>query len=228
MLRKVLPKPFVIWYDKFKLLKFKKMNAQQVFTEIYNKNHWGSSESISGKGSEYSQTAILIKALDQIFSEYNVKSVLDIPCGDFNWMQKVNFNSIEYIGADIVEKLIERNKVNYKTRSNCEFKVINIINDPLPKSDLIFVRDCLVHLSYNDIELAINNIKRSGSKYLLTTTFTARTQNKNIITGDWRPINLEKTPFNFPPPVLLINENCSEDGGRYNDKSIALWDIGSL
>jgi hypothetical protein len=136
-----------------------------------------------------------------------------------------NFN---YIGADIVEELIKKNINLYLEQSNRKFMVLDLITDPLPVCDIIIVRDCLVHLSYDNINLAIKNIKLSGCKYLLTTSFTNREENKDIVTGDWRPINLEKSPFNFPPPILVINENCAEVNGIYKDKSMALWEINTL
>lgn len=102
-----------------------------------------------------------------------------------------------------------------------------MITDPLPQNDLIIVRDCLVHLSYKDIYNAIKNIKSSGSKYLLTTTFTNHDLNHDIVTGDWRAINLQK-PFNFSSPLLVINENCTQGSGEYSDKAMALWEIDKI
>jgi hypothetical protein len=90
---------------------------------------------------------------------------------------------------------------------------------------LIFVRDCFVHLSYKDIDSAIKNIKSSASKYLLTTTFTNHHLNVDILTGEWRPLNLQVQPFNFSTPILVINENCTEGNGEFIDKSMALWEI---
>ena len=37
---------------------------------------------------------------------------------------------------------------------------------------MILCRDCLVHLTFDDARAALQNLRRSGSKYLLTTTFT--------------------------------------------------------
>ena len=203
-------------------------NTAKVFTETYNKNLWGSSESISGTGSEINQTKTLIKDLEKLLNALDIKTVLDIPCGDLNWMQNIDLSKVEYIGADIVKKLIEKNITRYKEKNNFKFEVINLIKDPLPVSDIIIVRDCLVHLSYTDIFTAIENIKSSGCKYLLTTTFTNHSVNSDIITGGWRTINLQEKPFNFPPPVLSINENCTESNGAYNDKSMALWEIDKI
>jgi hypothetical protein len=96
----------------------------------------------------------------------------------------------------------------------------------LPSVDLIFCRDCLVRLSFANIRSAIANIKASGLTYLLTTTYPGR-QNSDIATGEWRPINLQAKPFGFPPPLVLINEQCVVTPG-YRDKSMGLWRIADL
>lgn len=90
------------------------------------------------------------------------------------------------------------------------------------------IRDCLVHLSLENIYNSIKNIKASGSKYLMTTTFPEHPVNFDIQTGDWRPLNLQIKPFNFPKPLILINENCTELNGRFRDKSMALWEIDKI
>lgn len=95
---------------------------------------------------------------------------------------------------------------------------MDITKDRLPTGDLILCRDCLVHFSLSD------NFKASQSRYLLTTTFTNLTFNQEIRTGSWRPLNLEIEPFNFPKPILVINENCTEGEMNFTDRSLALWD----
>ena len=143
-------------------------------------------------------------------------------------MKKVDLSEVEYQGGDIVEDLINKNIEANKEKKNIRFDVIDLMNDNLPKSDLIIVRDCLVHLSYNDVFKAIDNIKKSGSKYLFTTTYPSHKTNFDIVTGDWRKLNLLEKPFNFPKPLLVINEKCTEGNGEFADKSILLWDISSL
>lgn len=231
IIKKLLPHWLLLEYRNRKVARTRKLQqleAGKVFTEIYQTNHWKSTESISGAGSEIKQTEVLIKELSLHLKELNIQSVLDIPCGDFNWMKHVDLEEIDYIGADIVEALINSNKEKYKERENLNFRILDLINDPLPKCDMIIVRDCLVHLSYEEISRAIRNIKSSGSKYLLTTTFPEHHRNKDIVTGKWRPLNMQDKPFSYPAPILVINENCTEDGGKYSDKSMALWNIGQL
>ena len=79
------------------------MSTREVFTVIYDTNNWRSPESISGIGSERKQTEILIKELGKLLNDLNTTSLLDIPCGDLSWMQKIDLSKINYTGADIVE-----------------------------------------------------------------------------------------------------------------------------
>jgi len=212
-----------IEFDKKNI--FLNKNVDEIFTDIYKTNYWNSRESVSGHGSETHQTKILIDKLQNLLGEMKIKSLLDLPCGDFNWMKNVNLSKINYIGADIVEDLIEYNNINYK-KENIKFDVLNIIEDKLPKLDLIIVRDCFVHLNYEQIFKSINNIILSKSKYLLITNFTERESNQDIITGYWRALNLQKEPFNFPLPIFVLNEECTDPNGR--DKSLSLYKISDL
>lgn len=198
-----------------------------VFNNIYSKNYWEDKDSVSGRGSNLRQTAEIRKRLPVIIREKRIKTMLDIPCGDFYWLRKVNLGIQKYIGADIVESLIQENKKKYANK-NFDFEVLDITSDHLPKVDLIFVRDCFVHLSYEEISKAIRKIKLSKSKFLLATTFPERNRNYDIITGFWRALNLQSPPFNFPEPLMLMNEKCSEGSGSFNDKSLGLWEINKL
>ena len=208
--------------------RFYKMDRKEVFDKIYHTNHWKSNESISGRGSTLKQTQLIVKALDDLIKQYEIKSIADIPCGDFNWMKYVNLDAVRYMGGDIVASIIENNRTKYKNDENLSFRVCDIINHDIAYHDLIISRDCLVHFSFEDIHLALKNIIRSESKYLLTTTFPDHYSNADITTGDWRPLNLQAEPFNFPIPALLINENCTEGAGVFSDKSLGLWNIDKL
>ena len=85
-----------------------------------------------------------------------------------------------------------------------------------------------MHFDFDSIFQTLRNFKRSNSIYLLSTTFSECKKNENIITGDWRTINLELPPFNFPKPEVLIVENCPQAKGLYEDKSLALWRLDDL
>ena len=205
----------------------KTIKTVEIFTDIYTNNKWRGKESVSGPGSDTSQTKTIIKELPILFNNFGISKILDIPCGDFNWMKNINLSEIEYIGADIVNELIENNKKLY-LKDTVQFYKLNLIKDNLPEVDLVFSRDCLVHFSFEDIFSSLNNLCVSHSKYFITTTFSERIKNYDIVTGDWRPINLEIAPFFLPKPIKIINENCTENNGIYSDKSLGLWKIDDI
>lgn len=195
-----------------------------IFSTFYQTNAWGSPESRSGPGSELRNANALIAELPLLFERWSIQSVLDIPCGDWNWMQRVNLSGVSYIGADIVPDLIAENRAKYP---QVDFRVINASSDALPTVDLIICRDLLIHLPYSEIESIFRNFKKSGSKYLLTTTFMRRSYpNSDVGIGGARRINLCSAPFNLPAPEEVVVEENTERGGA--DKCMALWDIARI
>jgi SAM-dependent methyltransferase len=197
------------------------------FTHAYENNVWAGRDSRSGSGSELDQTQTLIAELPPLFRALGVRSVLDIPCGDFHWMSRVDLSGIDYVGADVVAPIIERNQGRHGA-ANIAFRRLDLASDRLPKADLILCRDCLVHLSYRHIFRALRNMVASGSTYLLTTTFTDRSVNSDCATGSWRVLNLEKAPFLLPPPIRIVSEKCTENDGIYTDKSLGLWRLSDI
>ena len=162
--------------------------------------------------------------LPVIIKELKIQSILDIPCGDFFWMKLVDAD-IYYTGGDIVAEIVGRNQGMYGDNKR-KFVKMNIVDGSLEKADLVLCLDCLVHLSLKDIFRALRNVRDSGSIYFLTTTFTDLEENANIITGEWRPINLQKPPFCFPQPLKIVNEKCPSEG--FSDKSLGLWKVADI
>jgi len=213
--------------EMYSIWRMRKKTTEEIFGDIFKMNGWGSDESISGPGSDLNQTRKIIAELPLLLKELDIQSILDIPCGDFNWMKFVDLHGLKYIGADIVSDLIEQNTKLYE-KGDVRFQKIDLINDSLPEVDLIMVRDCFVHLSLSDIRNALSNVCKSQAKYLLTTTFSDRRKNIDIATGQWRTLNFEISPFFFPLPLKMINEQCTECDGGYADKSLALWKIDDI
>ena len=198
-----------------------------IFNEFYKENLWEGSVSRSGPGSTLEQTEAVRKELPLLLQEFGIRSMLDAPCGDFYWMNATQIEIDSYVGGDIVKQLIEANQQQFENAKR-RFVCLDITRDRFDKVDLVLCRDCLVHFSYHDIQRVIRNFKNSDSSYLLTTTFTRLEANSDIPTGQWRPVNLQRPPFNFPAPLRVINERCTENDGQYADKSLGLWDLRNL
>ncbi len=102
-----------------------------VFSKIYQTSAWSSAESVSGPGSELQQARNIIEEIPILLRELNIKSLLDLPCGDFNWMKLVNLTGVEYLGGDIVPDLVRINTENHSA-PGIAFQTLDLINGPLP------------------------------------------------------------------------------------------------
>ncbi len=200
---------------------------REKFTEVYCGNIWKGTESLSGTGSDLAQTANLRAILPTLMKQLAAKSIVDAPCGDLHWMKDIPWESlnIAYTGIDIVPDLVERLRIAFPTR---KFDCLDLVTDILPKADVIFCRDCLVHLPNQEIQTVIQNFVKSGATWLVTTTFPKSGDNKDVKWSGWRPLNLQAPPHSLPTPLSLIEEGCTEDNGKYADKSLAVWRLSDL
>ena len=198
-------------------------SLQDRFTLIYRRNAWGSKESVSGSGSTFAMTKSIRSLLPIIFEKFDINSILDVPCGDFNWMKLVGLNGISYLGGDIVEPLVADLNRNFSSNS-ISFRQFDITIDLFPKSDLVLNRDCLFHLSYSDIELTLSNFLNSGSKYFLSTSYEngGKFINVDIRSGDFRLIDLFDSPFCFPTNFHF--EIPEQGEGPLPPRKLYLWD----
>ncbi len=80
-------------------------SPEQVFAEFYRDNKWGDAESVSGAGSNLTQTAEVRRVLPGLLAELGCRSMLDVPCGDFYWMRLVPLD-VDYTGGDIVSDIV--------------------------------------------------------------------------------------------------------------------------
>jgi hypothetical protein len=218
------------------------MDYKDIFSQIYENYGFGSTESRSGPGSTLSETEILREKIKLIVKEKNIKSVTDIPCGDFNWMKEIVFNFESYVGGDIVENAIKLNNEKY-SNSKIKFIDFDLINDIIPESDLLIVRDVIGHLPLDEGKKVIQNILKSNCKYLLSTTWAKKTkdgwtkcnfgdvdrENEGVSYGMFYPVNLMAEPFNLPEPEMFLEENVYVDNFENgNRKVLALWDLSKI
>jgi len=205
-------------------------NARKdAFTYIYHhKDVWEGTESASGIGSTLIATETLRCVLPAIIKALEVQVLLDAGCGDLNWIKRIPFDVACYIGVDIVDELIKVNTEKYNG-DWIKFQCLDITKDELPYADLILCRDCLQHLSFEDIKAAINNFKRSGAKYLLATTYVNLHENiHDIQSGCFHLVNLMKKPFNFPEPIFSFDELSAEPEMIRWRKRMCVWNLSEI
>ena len=72
------------------------------------------SESLCGSGSHMSNASDVIDFIQKTIDKHNIKSILDLGCGDWNWFKEINFSkNINYIGWDCDKEMIESNEQKY-------------------------------------------------------------------------------------------------------------------
>jgi SAM-dependent methyltransferase len=175
----------------------------KAFEEIYEKGLWvqhSGQESLSGTGSSRAATKGLISALSEGMELLGCKSLVDVGCGDWNWMQSETFR-FQYLGIDIVESVIARNQEF--SRPGVSFARLDAIREPLPGADMALCREVLFHLSFSDAHAVLRNIARS-CRYLCVTSDADVLFNSDVPSGDFRCLNLLRRPFALPYPIAVI------------------------
>ena len=203
------------------------IDIESRFTWIYENNFWGNSESRSGNGSSLIYTESVRSKLPTVIEKYEIRSLLDGPCGDFNWMKEVvEKTGVNYHGVDIVAPIIQGLRAKSQSQT-VKFSCLNLVEDSLPKSDLFFCRDLLFHLSFDDALSVLGKFLESGTPYLMTTSHVlgAKSVNSDIITGDFRLLDLTKAPFELPSESLeTITDFLPPDPERV----MKLWTRGAV
>ena len=200
---------------------------KEIFTSIYKSGHWiqgqnnSSKEniSVSGHGSNlYTDQFYNLKDnMNKILEKYRIESILDMPCGDFLWINEVIKNKkIDYLGIDIVDELIEKNISKYQSKKT-KFQVNDIVEySHRGLVDLVLIRDLFIHISNKDIAKIIKNLKDFDFKYLAVNCYLNE-NNKDVVTGQHRKVNLLIPPFNLPEPIYSFKD-------YENDKFVFLYE----
>ncbi len=101
-------------------------SVKQKFEYIYANGVWQrknidlESGGGSGFGSRVSITIGARNIIYHIFKKYNLKSMIDAPCGSMNWVNYILYNltneisDFRYYGVDIVDSIINASKIRYE------------------------------------------------------------------------------------------------------------------
>jgi SAM-dependent methyltransferase len=180
--------------------------AHAVFSEVYEKNLWGVGDKFySGPGSYGQSAQCYVECVINFIKTHNIKSVVDLGCGNFAVGKFVAPECERYIGVDVVPSLIERNRSMF-VANNIEFKCLDITKDKLPDADLCLIRQVMQHLSNRKISRLLKNTKRYA--YVIVAEHQPEVEgvpNIDIPHGDatrtslyGSGVYLDKPPFSIP------------------------------
>lgn len=175
------------------------------FLRIYKYKIWKTDKNLSGTSSDLSIAIHYALRLRGFLINKKIKSIFDCGCGEFGFMDiTLKDLKLKYIGGDLVNNILIKNRINFPSYKFIKF---DILKDSLPKVQLLLIRDCLFHFSFNDVVKALNNFCDSGSKYIFLTSHKSLIlKNYDIITGDFRYLDFNKKPFYFSNEILKVKD----------------------
>lgn len=172
-----------------------------IFTDIYRDAKWGRNEEgegFSGDGSRVQNAIVYMKFLENFLKEHNIKSVVDVGCGDWTFSRFMDWGDAEYIGYDVVQYIIDRNNALFAS-PKVSFVCANAVEVNLPEADLMVCKEVLQHLSNTTICAFLKQIK--NFKHCLITndinTNDHLDTNRDVSTGGYRCVDLTKHPFDL-------------------------------
>ena len=169
----------------------------------------------------------LINELKRVSGKQRI-SLLDIPCGDFVWMNRFlqERHDVDYTGMDIVPQLIQNHANAFGSDTHLKFIEQDIVEAPLTQAyDIIFCRMMLQHLTQRAFMKVLLHFSNSGSRYLLMTTHAGhpRVSAVDLYSHRFRPVNFEIPPAQLSPPLCITRDGPVTSTPF--DHFLALWKL---
>lgn len=185
------------------------------FERIYQEGTWGEG---SGPGSSPIATRNTAASLVALTHALGVYSVLDLGCGDGQWMPDLP----GYIGLDPSPTAVRMHQQRHPDRRVAWYPG----NHVLPRAHLVLVRDVIQHLSLGDGIVVLSDALAASHRWLLATTYLGGS-NVDIESGAgaYSP-DLTVAPFGLGQPVAWIFDGWSyedPDAIRDTQRFLGLW-----
>jgi SAM-dependent methyltransferase len=193
----------------------------------------GKRESASGPGSYLGASAGALKLLRAAIVKYDIRSILDLGCGDWHWMSRLGQPDIggarvSYEGWDASAAMVADLNERYGT-NGVSFHTKDITQEPLPSVDLIVARDVLCHIDIRIVRGLVERI-RGAARLFLSTSFLEIAENRNIepylpIEGwGFHKLNLNVAPFDI---ARFMVESVEEKKARHtgHKRYLCLYDF---
>jgi len=116
----------------------------------------GLPETPCGSGSRRANTVAQRAFISESIRRLKIKTIADIGAGDLNWLPLMNLHGAKCTGYDLVPR-------------HPKVKEFDIIKEIPPKVDMIFCLWVLNHFPPDQAETAWNNLRASGSTWIMLT-----------------------------------------------------------
>jgi 2-polyprenyl-3-methyl-5-hydroxy-6-metoxy-1,4-benzoquinol methylase len=177
---------------------------ESIFDFIYARGVWGGG---SGAGSDLKHTVLYVAYVQALMDKHDIRSVLDLGCGDWRFSRYLDFSGRNYVGLDIVPSVVAANQTAFGA-SNIRFEHADVSAYPkFAPHDLILCKDVLQHLSNARVSAILS---RCSAGHLALITNDYYPENLDCRDGETRPLNVTAPPFNLAArPVLRFGKKVT-------------------
>lgn len=170
-------------------------DAKKKFESIYDQNEWGAG---SGEGSLPENTLEYREFLAKFLKDYEIDSVLDLGCGDWQIASLVSWDGVDYTGIDVVQGLVDRNTKEFGSK-NVKFIQGDIANCYLPSADVIIIKDVLQHWPTKVVKKFLPKLRNFKYALIINDNYPDETLNGDPKEdyGHFRPVALLEKPFSL-------------------------------
>jgi SAM-dependent methyltransferase len=196
-----------------------KLSRVRAFSNIYRDKKWGghAAQKVdfhSGSGSIEVNTKLYEDMVVQFIHDQDIQSIVDIGCGDFQVSGRILDRierPINYIGCDLVEELIARNRQKFGSLS-VDFQSLDAVTEEIPPGELVLVREVLQHLPNKTVSKVLDKIK---NRHFCLITNTIH-QDMNSVNLDIRAgsgtrvgigsgLDIRQPPFSVAATEVLVH-----------------------
>lgn len=186
----------------------------------------GLPETACGYGSTLKGSAQLREVLPLFLRSFQVKRLIDAPCGDFHWMSQVDLSGIDYLGLDEDMSAIGKafGKISpprFAPKSRV-FKRWDIVHYPPPvDADAVLCRDFMQHLPYADVFVVLRHFINMDISWIMLTSHAVKTNGHDLAErGLYRPVNFRLLPFELPEPAEFLPDGPDRFLGVWSREAI--------
>lgn len=169
-----------------------------VFKEIYDKSLWGVG---SGGGADPANLGTYLPYLQNFITQKRICSIVDVGCGDWQYMSRVDLTAVRYLGIDCVPSVIEANRVKY-AKENVAFQCGDFLTLDLPSADLLICKDVLQHTSNQDILSFLPQLRKFKHCLLINDVGGNRREIAGV-DRNYAGLDLQAPPFSLKGEVVL-------------------------
>jgi SAM-dependent methyltransferase len=193
---------------------------EERFETIYREKLWGTNEEgegFSGGGSILEAALPYYEYIKDFIRNNNIKSVVDLGCGDWTLSKHMDWTGIDYVGYDVVKSVIEKNIKNYAS-DNIRFVNANFLNVEIPSADLMICKHVLQHIPNRDVFIFLNLLSKFKHCLILDAMPIAGENVDHTLLMDFpfwddRGVDITLPPFNVEGKrVLSYKQDVNASG----------------